>query len=109
MEIELEQPAPVAGSRPRTVALLGVASVLLLVASLRWAHHWGLLTDTLVVAWATATLGALIGSVRLMRSDMRGRLVTFAFVLANISILALIAAGIAYAAGGDPVGACGGG
>lgn len=89
--------------------LLGVASVLLLVACFRWAHHWGVLADTLVAAWAIATLGALIGSIRLARSGTRGRLVTLAFVMVNVSLLALIVAGVAYAAGQDPAGACGGG
>jgi hypothetical protein len=87
---------------------LGVASVLLLAASFRWAHHWtDARTPALVVGWSLATLGALaVGFV------IRGRGVRFAKVgvaLGVVSLVALVLAGIAWAGGFDTAGGCGGG
>jgi hypothetical protein len=95
--------------------VLGLLSMALLGASFVWAHHWGTRTDTLVVAWAVATVAAFIVSIRLLRShDLWPT--RLAILLARIgltggivSILALVVAGIAYGAGINPAGACGGG
>lgn len=96
-------------------AVLGVLSVALLGASFVWAHHWGTRTDTLVIAWAAATLGAFVLSIRVLRSDslwptrVALRLARLGLAGGIISILALAISGIAYAAGINPTGACGGG
>jgi hypothetical protein len=39
MELDVT-PEPI-GARGRVAAALGVASVVLLAAAFRWAHHWG--------------------------------------------------------------------
>jgi hypothetical protein len=87
---------------------VGLASFLLLFACLRWAHHWSSpRADALVASWAAATATALGLGVLL-----RGRGIPFvrlgvAFGL--LSVLALAVAGLAWSAGYDPAGACGGG
>jgi hypothetical protein len=53
-----------ATARDRLPAVLGIASVALLAAALRWAHHWGAVADLTVASWAAATLGALVVSLR---------------------------------------------
>jgi hypothetical protein len=89
--------------------------VALLGASFVWAHHWGPLADTIVVAWAVATLGALVLSVQVVGSDrlwptrLATRLAKIGLAGGIVSILALAISGIAYAAGINPTGACGGG
>ena len=94
----------------RGAAALGFASVVLLFASIRWAHHWGPLADALVAAWAGSTLGALLASSRALRSDTtRRRAAKLGMTFALVSVTALAIAGLAFAAGGDPAGACGGG
>ena len=96
-------------------ATLGVLSVALLGASFVWAHHWGVQTDTLVAAWAVATIGSLVASIWLLRDDMVWptrlalRLAKIGLAGGVVSIAALALAGIVYAAGVDPTGACGGG
>jgi hypothetical protein len=83
-------------------AELGAASVLLLAASIRWAHHWQTTqTQVLVVAWAVATGAALVVGLR-----RRARL---GLALVAVSLIALVVAGAVWAAGYDPAGACGGG
>jgi hypothetical protein len=83
-------------------AQLGVGSVLLLAACVRWAHHWGQpRTDALIAAWAAATLGTLALGIRL-----RAKL---PLALAAVSVAALVVAGAIWAAGYDVAGACGGG
>ena len=95
-------------ARHRLPAVLGIASVTLLAASLRWAHHWGGLADLIVAGWAAATLAALVLSLR--GTDGPGRRAAlFGLALAGVSVVALVMAGIAAAAGADPAGACGGG
>jgi hypothetical protein len=95
--------------------LLGVLSGALLAASLVWAHHWGTLTDTLVAAWAVATLAALVVSIRFLRDKTvwstygSHRLARIGLAGGLISVAALVVAGIASAAGFNPTGACGGG
>jgi hypothetical protein len=90
---------------------LGLASVVLLAASVKWAHHWSPRTGTLVVAWALATLAALATSVwTLARRRASKWLAAYGLMLALVSVAALALAGIAFAAGrGDLAGPCGGG
>src|SRR6478735_6748903 len=90
----------------RLPAVLGIASVVLLAAALRWAHHWGALADLIVASWAAATLGALVVSLRSTDGPGR-RAALFGLALAGVSVAALVVAGIAAAAGADPAGACG--
>jgi len=96
-------------------ATLGVLSVALLGASFVWANHWGAQVDTLVAAWAVATIGSFVASIWLLRDDMVWptrlalRLAKIGLAGGVVSIAALALAGIVYAAGVDPTGACGGG
>jgi hypothetical protein len=110
------EPEPeLAPRRSAVAAALGLLSVALLGASFVWAHHWGPLADTIVVAWAVATLGALVLSVQVVGSDrlwptrLATRLAKIGLAGGIVSILALAISGIAYAAGINPTGACGGG
>lgn len=95
--------------------MFGVLSVALLAASFVWAHHWGTLADALVVAWALATLGALIVSIQFLRNETvwstygSHRLAKIGLAGGLVSVAALVLAGIASAAGFNPTGACGGG
>lgn len=95
--------------------MLGVLSVALLGASLRWAHHWGPLADTIVAAWAAATVGSLVMSTLLLRSQNMWlaftykRLAKIGLAGGIVSIAALVLAGAVWAAGINPTGACGGG
>jgi len=101
--------------RSGVAAALGFLSVALLGASFVWAHHWGVQADTLVVAWAVATLGALgvsiqvLGSYRLWPTRLAIRLAQVGLAGGIVSILALVLAGTAFAAGINPTGVCGGG
>lgn len=89
-------------------APLGVSSVLLLGASVRWAHHWAKpQTPALVVGWSLATIGVLVVSF-----IVRGRGVRFVklgVALGAVSLLALGVAGVAWAGGFNTSGGCGGG
>ena len=97
-------------ARGRSAGTLGIASAALLAASIQWAHHWGLLADLLVAGWAATTVAALGLSIwSLNTTDAGRRLARLGLVLGALSIVALVVAGIAYAAGADPAGACGGG
>jgi hypothetical protein len=113
--IEAVGPAPERSKGSRAAAVLGVLSVALLGAAFVWAHHWGLLADTLVIAWAVATLGALGVSVHFFRAEYQWatrashRLVKIGLVGGLVSIAALVLAGVAWAAGINPTGVCGGG
>lgn len=96
--------------RGRTGAVLGLTSAALLLASLRWAHHWGPLSGAIVVAWALVTIAALVVSVWSLRTSRASR--RFAIVglaLTPVSLLALTLVGGLYAAGADVSSACGGG
>jgi hypothetical protein len=96
-------------TRDRVLAGFGVASLLLLGAAFRWAHHWGPVADTIVAAWAVCTLVAGVGSYRdLLRLRQATDLTVLAFVLAGISVVAVVVAAAASALGGGPPG-CGGG
>jgi hypothetical protein len=89
---------------------LGLVSLALLLASLRWAHHWGPQTDTLVASWGVATISAFLVSVWSLRtSAMSRRLAFMGFCLALLSVLALPVVAALYAAGVDVAEACGGG
>jgi glutaminase len=87
----------------------------LLGASFVWAHHWGVLADTLVAAWAAATLAALVISTGLLRSQdvwlafTYKRLAKIGLAGGIVSIVALVLAGAVWAAGINPTGVCGGG
>jgi hypothetical protein len=108
VKLDLGREQPLA--RGRTGAVLGLTSAALLFASFRWAHHWGLLSGGIVVAWALATIAAFVVSVwslRTSRASRRFALVGLALTL--VSLLALTLAGVFYAAGADVSGACGGG
>jgi hypothetical protein len=89
------------------VALLGAAFV--------WAHHWGVQADTLVIAWAVATLGALAVSIPVLWSynlwptRLASRLAKIGLAGGIVSIAALVLSGLAYAVGINPTGVCGGG
>ena len=108
MELDSKLPEPV--WRGRAGGALGLVSAALLLASLRWAHHWGLVADTLVAAWTLATIGALLISVWSLRTSWASRRfakVGIAFTL--VSLLALPVVGVLSAVGIDAAGACGGG
>jgi hypothetical protein len=75
-------------ARARLAGLLGAGSAALLGAAVRWAHHWGVVADSLVAAWALTTIGALAMSVWPLRTGSAGQ---------------RLAAGI------NAAGACGGG
>jgi hypothetical protein len=94
----------------RTAGLAGLASAALLAAAFRWAHHWSPLALAIVSGWGVATLTAFGASIRaLCLSGGSRRLAKLGLWLAIGSLVALAVAGIAYAAGADPAGACGGG
>jgi hypothetical protein len=112
--VDASATAPVTPKRSAVAAVLGVLSVALLGASFVWAHHWGPRADTLVIAWALATLGALGISVLVLRSydlwptRLAVRLAKIGLAGGIVSIAALVLAGAVWAAGIDPTGACGG-
>ena len=113
--IEAVASVPLRPKRSPVAAALGVLSVALLGASLRWAHHWGPLAATIVAGWAVATLGALVISILVLRADTvwlayaSKRLAKIGLAGGIVSIAALVLAGAVWAAGIDPTGACGGG
>jgi hypothetical protein len=97
-------------TRGRTGEALGLASAALLLASFRWAHHWGPSSVALVASWALATISAFVVSVWSLRTSLASR--RFALVglaLALLSVLALPVVAALYAAGIDAADACGGG
>jgi len=95
---------------PWLAAMAGCVSVMALSASFIWAHHWGPLSDTIVVTWVVTTLAALILGLRSLRPRAPGRLLAIlALGCVSQSGLAVIYTGFAFATGIDPVGACGGG
>jgi hypothetical protein len=106
---------PVMPARSPAAAALGVLSVALLAAAFVWAHHWGTVADSIVAAWMIATVGSLLVSIQVLRDGMVWptslalRLAKIGLAGGVISLLALALAGIAYGAGLNPAGACGGG
>jgi hypothetical protein len=96
--------------RGRVGAALGLTSIALLFASLRWAHEWGPGTDALVASWVLATIAALVVSRWSLRtSRVSRRFAAAGLALALVSVLALPVVGALYAAGVDVAAACGGG
>lgn len=97
-------------NRGRAGAVLGVSSVVLLYASLRWAHHWGPLAYSIVTAWGLATIGAPAFSVWSLRTSRASRrFANLGVALTIVSLLALAVVGVLSAMGMDAAGACGGG
>lgn len=113
--IEAVAETRVTPTRSPLAAALGLLSVTLLGASFVWAHHWGIQADTLVICWACATIGAIAVSIQIFRDDRvwltraAVRLAQIGLVGGILSIVALGLAGLAFAAGINPAGACGGG
>jgi hypothetical protein len=62
--------APPGVPRRAPVAALFVA---LLAASIRWAHHWNPVADTIVAAWVVATIGALFLSIQSLGMTTLGK------------------------------------
>jgi hypothetical protein len=98
----------------RIGGISGILSLALLAASIKWAHHWGVQADLLASCWGVTTVGALWFSARALRAsraafDVTPGLAKLGLWLAALSLVALVLAGIAAAAGMDPAGACGGG
>ena len=103
---------PNATFRRRRTGFCGIASILLLAASIKWVHHWNPRSDLIVAAWAVATAVAFIGGIRLnmaWETGNMGRFAKLGLFFASMSVAALIISGAAYALGSDPGGACGGG
>ena len=97
-------------TRGMTGATLGLVSATLLLASLRWAHHWGPRTDMIVASWAVATIAAVVVSAWSLRTARSSRrLASAGLALALVSVLALPVVAVLYAAGVDVSEACGGG
>ena len=112
--MELTAPSPEPEPRPRRLGFaafaVGALSLALLGASIAWAHHWNLRALALVAGWGASTLATLV----LSSLGLRGRrgakgLAAYGLFFGIVSIGALGLAGIAYAVGADPAGACGGG
>jgi len=96
--------------RGRAGAALGLASAALLVASFRWAHHWGPLSSGIVAAWSLTTIAALAVSAWSLDTTRASRRFAMAgLALALVSLLAVALVGVLYAAGTDVSDACGGG
>jgi hypothetical membrane protein len=108
--VELHAELPQPGTRGRAAAALGLASAALLYSAFQWAHHWNPLADSIVATWALATVAALVVSTwSLLTTRASRRLAKLGLALALLSLLALALAGLVFAAGLDPAGACGGG
>lgn len=89
-----------ARARGPGAAALGLASIALLAAAIRWAHHWGPVADAIIAAWAVATLLSLVASVRAFRVPFHARrFARLGLALAGVSVLALMLAGLLWAAG----------
>jgi len=102
-----EYPAEAQGKRrARLGAVLGVVSVVFLLASFRWAHHWGPLADTIVAVWAISWITGFWFSARGLRWG--GRLATIGLVISFVMLLVVAGTSIAFAMGANPVGSCGG-
>jgi hypothetical protein len=102
----IEQPV----TRGRAGGILGVLSAALLYASLRWAHHWGPLAYSVVMAWALVTIAAFVVSVWSLRTSRASRrFAKWGVALTLVSLLALMFTGVLSTMGVDAAGACGGG
>jgi hypothetical protein len=107
-------PATEPERRPKALGLTafaaGALSLVLLGASIAWAHHWNAQAVALVAGWGISTAATLVLSV-LGLCGPRGAkgFAAYGLWFGIISIGALALAGAAYAAGMDPAGPCGGG
>jgi peptidoglycan/LPS O-acetylase OafA/YrhL len=97
------------GGRGRAAGAAGLASLLLLAACFVWAHHWGVLTGTLVAAWLLALGTTIALTARPARRADRKPWTRLAISCLVVSLLALMVTGAILGAGGDIAGACGGG
>jgi hypothetical protein len=80
------------------------------VSAVRWAHHRGFVADTVVTAWALATISALgLSTWSVVTTRAARALAKLDLTLACLSLVALAIAGFAVAGGFDAGGACGGG
>jgi hypothetical protein len=96
--------------RGRVGGILGLASLTLLLASFRWAHHWGPVADTIVGGWALATIGALLVSIWSLRTSRASQRFANAGIALTIpSYLAVTLVSVLSAAGVDAADQCGGG
>ncbi|HXY71873.1 MAG TPA: hypothetical protein VEM41_04970 [Actinomycetota bacterium] len=102
-----DRPESAGRRRARLGAALEAISVLFLLASYRWAHHWGPLADTVVAVWAISWIAGFWYSARGLRWG--GRLGAAGFVVGLLMLLLVAGTGIAAAMGANPVGSCGGG
>jgi hypothetical protein len=97
-------------ARARLGGGLGLLSLATLAASIVWVHHWSARSDAIVTVWSLSTLGALgVSCWALETSSGPRRWARLGVTLAAVSLLALVLAGIAWAAGVSVSGACGGG
>src|ERR671939_1995438 len=89
---------------------VGALSLALLGASIAWAHHWTARADALVAGWGVSTVAALALSSLGLRGPRGAKgFAAYGLLFGILSVVALALAGVAYAAGVDPGGACGGG
>jgi hypothetical protein len=96
--------------RGRTGGALGLVSAGLLYAAFKWAHHWNPEAVAIVSGWGLTTVLALsISMWSLLTRQAARRFAKVGACLAGVSLLALVLAGLALAAGIDMAGACGGG
>ena len=98
-------------TRGRLGGGLGLLSLATLIASVVWVHHWSARSGVILTVWALATLGALVvsgSSLATSYGAARGW-AKLGLWLAIVSVLALVVAGFAWAAGASISGACGGG
>jgi hypothetical protein len=89
---------------------VGTLSLVLLAASVAWAHHWNARADALVTGWGVLTLATLVLSSLGLRGPRGAKgFAAYGLLFGILSVLAFALAGAAYAAGMDPGAACGGG
>jgi hypothetical protein len=109
MEAAVESPPVREGRRGIAAGVAGLASLVLLGACVRWAHHWGLRADVLVAAWASTAVASVALAWRPLRRAEVRPFTRLAVWCAVLTLLALATAGAAFAAGYDAAAACGGG
>jgi hypothetical protein len=93
----------------RIAFLSGAGSPLLLVASLRWAHHWNAFTLPLVAAWAAAMLATPPLSIRALRRRSAPAFARSGLALNILCWLGLAAAALLIAEFNVDIPSCGGG
>ncbi len=108
--MELDTGIEQSPARGRAGGALGLASAVLLIAAFNWAHHWNPEAVSIVSAWGLTTVLALSISVwALLTSRAARRFAKLSVCLAGVSLLTLALAGLAFAAGFNMAGGCGGG